>query len=93
MYLHIEEQIQKSECSHIRDKKSLFLWIFSENLRISNFEMWICDVIFDSFSEKVTCNSKVNCIQSKAQIFNFHNSVVNNNASLALKTSSPTEIR
>ena len=43
--------VQKCELCHINDKKSLFLWILLEKLRISNFEMWSWDVIFVPFQK------------------------------------------
>jgi len=46
--------VQKNVSCDKRDKKSLFLWILLEKLKISNLEMWKWD-FFVTFLEKVTC--------------------------------------
>ena len=47
--------------SHFFEQKNLLhvllRWVSLKKLRISSFEMWIWDVFFVPFSEKVTCKN------------------------------------
>ena len=57
--------------TYIRYKKSLFLWILLEKLRISNFEMLSWDGIFIPFSEKVTWKCPYLIFETFIQLFSL----------------------
>ena len=47
--------VQKSEPHQSKAKITLWNWFYSEISRISNFRIWVWEVIFVPFLEKVTC--------------------------------------
>ena len=53
--------VQQNVSRHIWDKKSLFLWILLEKLKISNFEIWSLEVPFQKKSPVMNFTSCYNC--------------------------------